>query len=236
MSSPGAWAPESDTPVVASLPDTFSGKRAHALNGKAPAVFGAMKGQTTGQMRGSNLWLLVPALRKQEPEVEPSQAKKAFVSSIDPIKSAAMSMVHASRAQMRHPPHGQKEHHQVTIEVADHRDRAALDLPASAFGILKGRFHPHAPAIHLDQLATSRQIGDHHPDLFVARFPAHSQRSCKAVLLPNQGRAVPLLTWACDELSPTLPGRPAALVLAAHLVFLGNAQDIMPLDSASRSE
>src|SRR6266404_1893072 len=77
--------------TLRSLPDTFSGKRAHSLDGKAPAVFGAMKGQTTGQMRGSNLWLLVPALRKQEPEVEPSQAKKTFVSSNDTIKFAAMS-------------------------------------------------------------------------------------------------------------------------------------------------
>src|SRR5258708_19387498 len=98
-----------------------------------------MKGQTTCQMRGSNLWLLVPALRKQEPEVEPSQAKQAFVSSIDPIKSAAMSMVHASRAQMRHPPHGQKEHHQVTMEVADHQNPPALDLPPPPSATLKGR-------------------------------------------------------------------------------------------------
>ncbi len=117
---------------------------------------------------------------------------------------------------MRHPPDGQKEDQQVAIEVAQHPDGAALDTPTSAFGILKGRFHPHAPAIDLDQLATSRPIGDHNPDLFVAWLPAHSQRSFKAVLLPNQGGAVPLLTFSCDELSPTLPDRPASLVLTAR--------------------
>jgi len=107
-------------------------------------------------MRSSNFWWLVSGLRKQKPEVEPSQAKESFVSSIDTVKSAAMSMVHASRAQMRDPPDSQKEDHQGAIEVADHRDRTALAMPTSAFGVLKGGFHSHAPAIDLDQLATSR--------------------------------------------------------------------------------
>src|SRR5262249_56552681 len=123
-------------------------------------------------MWGSNLRLFVFGLDKQKPEVEPSQAKESFVSSIAPIELTAMPMIHTSRAQVRDPPDGEKQDHQVTIEVGNLADRTALDVPASAFGILKRGFHPHAPAIDLDELATSRQIGDHDPDLLVTWFPA----------------------------------------------------------------
>jgi hypothetical protein len=81
-----------------SLPDTFSGKRTHSLDRKTPAVFGTVKGQTTGQMWGTNLRWLVFGLHKQKPEVEAPQAKESFVPSIGSIKLAAVSMIHASRA------------------------------------------------------------------------------------------------------------------------------------------
>ena len=104
----------------------------------------------------------------------------------------------------------------MPIEVGYLGDRTALDLPTPAFGVLKRGFHSHPPAVNLDQLAASWQIRDHNPDFFVARFPAHWKFGRKAMLLPDQGGAVPLLTFSCDELSPTLPIGPASLVLPTH--------------------
>src|SRR5215813_5366927 len=98
---------------------------------------------------------------------------------------------------MRHPPDSQKQDHQVAIEVGSLEDRTALDVPTPAFGILKGGFHPHAPAIDLDQLAASRPIRDHDPDFFITWFPAHGKFSLKAVLFPDQSRTIPLLTFSC---------------------------------------
>src|SRR5216683_1066164 len=126
---------------------------------------------------------------------------------------------------MRDPPDSQKEQHQVTMQMAGLRDRAALDVPATTFGVLKGGFHTHTPSIDLDQLAASRQIGNHDPHLLIARFPAHRKPGGKAMLLPNQGRAVPLLTFSGHELSPTLPERVAPLILPTHLMLLANAQE-----------
>ncbi len=131
---------------------------------------------------------------------------------------------------MRDPPDSQKEHHQVTMQMADLRDRTALDVPAPAFSILKGRFDPHAPAIDLDQLPRGRAIRNDDPDFFIARFPTESQRGGKAMLLPDQGRTIPLLAFFFDQLSSTLPGRVASLVLTAHLVLLRDPQHVVPLD------
>jgi len=86
---------------------------------------------------------------------------------------------------MRDPPDGQKEDHQVAIEVANLRDGAALDVPAAALGILEGGFHTHAPSIDFDQLTGGRQSGNHDPELLIARLPTQSQRGRKALFLPD---------------------------------------------------
>jgi hypothetical protein len=85
-----AWVPLS--------PTLFSGERAHPSDGKAPARFGVMKGQTVGQMRGSHRRWFVLALSQQKSEIEASQTEEAFVASIRPIKAAAMPMLPTSRA------------------------------------------------------------------------------------------------------------------------------------------
>src|SRR6266699_1477470 len=131
---------------------------------------------------------------------------------------------------MRDPPDSQKEHHQVTMQMADLRDRAALDVPAPAFRILKGRFDPHAPAIDLDQLPRGRAIRNDDPDFFIARFPTERKLGGKAMLLPDQGRTIPLLAFFFDQLSSTRPWRVASLDLSAHLVLLRDPQHVVPLD------
>src|SRR6266852_3482862 len=117
---------------------------------------------------------------------------------------------------MGHPPNGQEENHQMAMQVAQLVDRTTFDVPATAFGILERSFHPHAPAINDDELATRWPIGNHDPNLVIARFPAESQRGGKAMLLPDQSRTIPLLPFFFDQLSAAEPGCIASLVLAPH--------------------
>src|SRR5437588_12785419 len=131
---------------------------------------------------------------------------------------------------MSHPPDRQKEHHQVPIEVVNLTDGTAFDVPPSTFGVLKSGFDAHAPPIHLDELASRRPVGNHHPDLFIAWFPTDRQRGGKAVLLPNQRLAVPLETFFGHKLSHGLPLGEPSFEVTTHQMLLGNAQQVMPLN------
>src|SRR5437879_5664418 len=131
---------------------------------------------------------------------------------------------------MSHPPDRQQEDHQIPVEVVNDADPTALDIPPSAFHILKRGFDAHPPSIDLDELSGGRQVRNHHPDLFISRFPTDGQGGRKAVLLPDQCLAVPLETFSGEKLSNQLPILIPSFELATHQVLLGNAQHIMPLD------
>jgi hypothetical protein len=102
---------------------------------------------------------------------------------------------------MGHPPDRQKEHHEIAIQMGSIADGTALDVPSAAFRVLKSRFDAHPPSIDFDEFASRRQVGNHDPDLFIAWFPTDGQGGRKAMLLPDQGLAVPLKTFFGEKLS-----------------------------------
>ena len=124
---------------------------------------------------------------------------------------------------MSHPPDGQKEDHQIPIEMVNVTYPTALDVPPSAFQILKRGFDAHPPPRDLDELSGGRPVGNHDPDFFLAGFPTDGQGSRKAVLFPNQGFPVPLQPFSANHLPGELPGLIPSFELPTHQMFLGNA-------------
>src|SRR5712691_6833380 len=102
---------------------------------------------------------------------------------------------------MRDPPHGQKECQQQAIQVRPVHNPTGFNIPATAFAILKRRFHTHAPGIDLDLSASRSPIPDEEPPLSTASVPYQAPRRFQRFLLPGPGRAITAIAWLEHDLT-----------------------------------
>src|SRR6478672_13782455 len=109
---------------------------------------------------------------KNERKPEPPQAKNTFVSTICPIKAGTMAMMDAGSRQMTHPPDGDEESEQESMEALFVSDPTRFQIPAATFGVLKRRFDPHAPGILVQTGFACWSVRNHDPSFFMTFSPA----------------------------------------------------------------
>src|SRR5712691_7283465 len=130
---------------------------------------------------------------------------------------------------MRDPPHGQKQHEQQAIQVCSVHNPTGFDVPASAFAILKRRFHTHAPGIFLNLSAPSSLITDEEPRLLTAWVPNQADIGVQRLLLPHTCFAIPAIAWLEHDLAKALPRLfQFAVEETPTGMFCTDAQQIVP--------
>src|SRR5947209_575019 len=130
---------------------------------------------------------------------------------------------------MRGPPERQKDDQQPPVEMTHIAQLTTFKAPATALGILKGGFHPHAQPIKTHQTRRSRQIRNQEPGFVVLRIPAGSQLAGKAMGFPQEHLAIPGRACLEQEIAAALPVAIAATKAPTTILIILNAQHIMPV-------
>jgi hypothetical protein len=130
---------------------------------------------------------------------------------------------------MRDPPHGQKECQQQAIQVRPVHNPTGFNIPATAFAILKRRFHTHAPGIDLHLSASGSLLADEQPRFLTAWVPDKTDVGVQRFLLPDPGCAIPAIATREHDLVKALP-RPLefALERAPTGMLPTHAPEIVP--------
>ncbi|GHO52512.1 hypothetical protein KSB_09870 [Ktedonobacter robiniae] len=134
---------------------------------------------------------------------------------------------------MADPPQRQKQSQQQAIKSSLLFDPASFDLPPTTFAILKRRFYAHTFGVSNHALLTRFLIGKQKPRLFAPILPACTDKRIDRFVLPHPGSAIPLLPHFMYEGIQTAPGTPLVFHLALTRVFFADAQEIMPMPSAT---
>ena len=78
-------------------------------------------------------------------------------------------------------------------------------IPASAFALLKRRFHAHTPRIFLNLSTPSALITDEEPWLLTADVPHQAHIRLQRLFLPHTCFAIPAIAWLEHDLAKVLP-------------------------------
>src|SRR6266568_7430306 len=133
---------------------------------------------------------------------------------------------------MRSPPDRHKEREQEAIEVSPILNPAGFDVEASAFAVLKGGFHAHAPSIFLHLSAPSSLIADEQPRLLTPFIPDQTDIGFQRLFLPHSGFAIPAIAWLEDDVLEPFPRLlQFPLEVAPTAMLPTDAQQIVPAAS-----
>jgi len=105
----------------------------------------------------------------------------------------------------------------------------AQDVEATAFALLKGRFHTHAPGIDLHLSASCSLIADKEPRLLTVWIPHQADVRVQRFLLPDPGPAIPAIAALEHEVVKALPRLfECAVEIPPTGMLCTHAQQLMP--------
>jgi len=143
-----------------------------------------------------------------------------------PINARPLAVVDAGSGQMGQPPATEKDDEQPSIEARAVGDHRALQVPATAFAIVEGRFDAHPEGLLAQALPSSGAVRDDDPGIL--RLPAGTDLGGDRLVVPELDGAEPVAPTLRRQLPTGEPsGGPTATRGSAGVVSR-QTEDIMP--------